>query len=121
MMRSVLPGDDAQRPRSRPLPAASGAWSSSAASRPELLTRQPSAFGHGPHLGPADVRVDTVAVAAIGAGDDILAPHDPSVGHNAIRDQCGGLDGRGLVSDDPRDVDLALGQLDVFPELPIQL
>src|SRR5262245_20533153 len=39
------------------LAAASQAWRSSAASRPELLTRQRGAFGYGPHLCPADVRV----------------------------------------------------------------
>ena len=72
------------------LAAASRAWRSSAASRPELVARQRGAFGHGPHLCPADVRVDAVAVPAIGAGDDVLAPHDPGVGHDAIRDQFGG-------------------------------
>ena len=76
------------------------------------MTRQRGAFGYGPHLCPADVRVDAVAVPTIGAGDDILAPHDPGVGQDTIRDQFGRLYGRRLVGDDPRNVDLALGQLD---------
>ena len=72
-----------------------------AASRPELFARQRGAFGHGPHLCPADVRVDAVAVPTIGAGDDIFAPHDPGVGQETIRDQFGGLYSRRLVGDDP--------------------
>src|SRR5262249_52699377 len=87
--------------------------------RPELLTRQLGAFSHGLHLFPTHVWGDSVSVSAIGAGDDVLTPHDPGVGQDAIRDQFGGFYGRCLVSDDPRDVDLALGKLDFFPEFPI--
>ncbi len=57
----------------------------SAASGPELLARQLDPLSHGPHLGPADVWVDSVAVPAIRAGDHVLAPHDPGVGQDAIR------------------------------------
>src|SRR5215475_15452193 len=93
-------------PCSPHLAAATRAWRRSGASGPELSTRQLRACGHGPHFCPADVRVDAVAVAAIGAGNDVFAPHDAGVGQDAIRYQFGGLDGRRLVGDDPRDVDL---------------
>ena len=53
--------------------------------------------------------MDASAETAIGTGDDILAPHHPGEGQDAVGDELGVLDGVGGVADDPRDQDLAVG------------
>ena len=61
------------------------------------------------------------AEAAIGAGDHVLATGDPGEIEDAVGDDLGMLDDIGGVADDARDQDLALGQFDVPPNLPLVL
>ena len=56
--------------------------------------------------------------AAIGAGDDILAPHEPREAQNAFGYEFGVLHDACAVADDARGQDLAFRQLDVLPDAP---
>ena len=59
--------------------------------------------------------------AAIGAGDDVLAPDQPGEAHDALGHQLGMLDDVGGVADDAGDQHLARRQLDAFPHPPFML
>ena len=80
---------------------------------------EPGAFNERLELGPRDLGVHASAEAAIGTGDDILASEHPGESQNAVRHKLGVLDDVGRVADDSGDQDLAFGQLDVLPDLPL--
>src|SRR6516165_8447374 len=86
--------------------------------RPQLFASEPGARDQCFELGPGELRMDAPAEAAIGAGNDVLAPHDAGKSQDAVGDELGMLDDVGGVADDPRDQDLALGQFDVLPNSP---
>ena len=77
--------------------------------RPQLLAREPGARDQRFELGPGELRMDASAEAAIGAGDDIFAPHHPGESPDAVGDELGVLDDVGGVADDTRDQDLPVG------------
>src|SRR4051812_38580091 len=55
---------------------------------PELLGGELRAFGEGFELGPDDRWVaDAGAEAAVGAGDNVFAAHEPSIADQALRHQ----------------------------------
>ena len=64
---------------------------------PQLPCRKAGAFGQSGELGPHDGGVDLASgrearKAAIGAGDNPLAPNDPREPPDALRDRLGMLD-----------------------------
>ena len=63
--------------------------------------------------------MDAPAEAAIGAGNDVLAPHDLGESQDAVGDELGVLDDVGGMADDTGDQDLPVGQLDVLPDSPL--
>ena len=65
--------------------------------------------------------MNPAAEAAIGAGDDVLAPYHPGEVEDAVGDDLGVLDDVGGVADDARDEDFSVGQLDVSPDFPLVL
>src|SRR5262245_28970871 len=80
---------------------------------PELARGETGAFAQARQLGPDDIRIDRGladpgAVAAIAAGDHVLAPDEPRITADALRDQLRVLDEIGLRLDDPRDQHLAV-------------
>src|SRR5215472_2898022 len=87
---------------------------------PELLAGQFAALRHGAELGPDDLLVTNPgADAAVGAGLDVLLADHAGVVDQPLRHQAGSLDQVGGVRDHARDKDLAVGELDVAPELPL--
>ncbi len=88
---------------------------------PQLAARELGAGNQCLELGPHQLRMDPAAEAAIGAGDDVLAPGDPGEIEDAVGDDLGMLDDVGGVADDARDQDLAFGQFDIPPHLPLVL
>src|SRR5262245_52049086 len=83
---------------------------------PKLLGCQPGALGEGGKLRPHHVGIDgrladPGAVAAVGAGDDVLAPDQPSVASDALGYQVGMLDEVRFGFDHARDQHFSLGQL----------
>src|SRR5215469_5633034 len=87
---------------------------------PELVAGQRAALGHGAQLGPDDLLVaDAGADATVGAGLDVLFANDAGVIDQPLGDQAGCLDQVGGVRDHAGDEDLAVGQLDVTPHLPL--
>ena len=65
--------------------------------------------------------MNPAAEAAIGAGDDVLAPYHPGEVEDAVGDDLRVLDDVGGVADDARDQDFSVGQLDVSPDFPLVL
>ena len=65
--------------------------------------------------------MDAAAEAAIGAGDDVLAPHQLGEAQDAVGDELGMLDHVGGVADDAGDQDLAGRQLHLAPHFPFVL
>src|SRR5271170_6723003 len=65
--------------------------------------------------------MNPAAETAIGAGDDVLAPGDSGEIEDAVGDDLGMLDDVGGVADNARDQDLAVGQFDIPPYLPLVL
>ncbi len=65
--------------------------------------------------------MDAAAETAVGCGDDVLASDQVGEADDAVGDQLGMLDDVGGVADDARKEDLAVGQLDVLPDLPFVL
>src|SRR5215470_12459953 len=105
------------------------AWSVSRATScpaPQLFCRQPRAFGQGCELGPHDGGMHLAGrreagEAAIGAGDNALAPHDLREPLDALRDRLGMLDKVRTMSDDAGDQRLPLRQPDPLPHSPFML
>src|ERR687897_2837810 len=90
---------------------------------PELLRSQAGALGEAGELGPDDVGVDGRLAdprtkAAVGSGDDVVAPDQPRVAADALGHQLGVLDEVGGRVDHPGDEYLAGWQLQVFEDLP---
>src|SRR5262245_7575638 len=90
---------------------------------PKLLARQPCPLGEGSKLCPHHVGIDCRladpgAVAAVGAGDDVLAPDQPSVASDALGDQVGMLDEVRFGFDHARDQHFSLGQLHPLEQGP---
>src|SRR5262249_10545618 len=79
------------------------------------------AFAQRLELGPTDLRVHTVAHAAVRAGDDVLFAHALRVLDDAVRHQLRVLHHVAAVAADAGDEDLAIRQLDVAPDLPLVL
>jgi len=65
--------------------------------------------------------VNPAAEAAIGAGDGVLAPYHPGEVEDAVGDDLRVLYDVGGVTDDARDQDFSVGQLDVSPDFPLVL
>ena len=65
--------------------------------------------------------MDPATEAAIGAGDDVLAPHHSGEVEDAVCDDLRVLDDVGRVADDARDQDFSVGQFDVSPDFPLVL
>src|ERR1700674_1747738 len=90
---------------------------------PKLLARDPSAFGHGLQLCPHDRGMNApvellLGEAAIGAGDDVLAPDEPGEPEEAVGHELWMLHDVRAVAYDAWGQYLAFGQLDVFPDSP---
>ena len=89
--------------------------------------RQPRALGERAELLPHHRRVHlgverrAGGEPAVRAGDDVLPADDPGVQLDGVGDQLGVLDVVGGVPEQARDEDLALGQRDVPPDLPLVL
>src|SRR5712691_10979987 len=100
-------------------------WSP-AGTGPELPGRQRGALRQGLEFGPHDGGMDagrkgTLGEAAVGAGNDVLPPDQPGVCREAPGDQLRVLDDVGRMGDDARDKELAVRELDLFPDLPLVL
>ena len=72
-------------------------------------------------LGPSDVRVNASAETAVGGGDNPLLADKVDKAKDALADGLGVLDHIGGVADDPRQDQLAVGKLNVLPDLPLVL
>src|SRR5262245_26400720 len=116
----------AATPGRTPIPAS--ARCATASSRADLVPkfpgREPRAFGERGELRPDHVGVDRGlshpgAIAAIAAGDDVLAPHPPRVASDALRHQFRVLDEVRLGFDDAGNEHLAGGQLDALEQRPL--
>src|SRR5439155_15402790 len=71
-------------------------------------------------LGPRDVWIYSVAIPTVRARDHILASHDVGIAHDPMGHEFRGLDGGSLVCDNARDVDLAIWELDVLPNVVVE-
>ena len=67
---------------------------------PKLLRGEAGAFGEAAQFGPGEVGMDPAAEAAIGAGDDVLAPDHPGEVEDAVGDYLRVLHDVGGVADD---------------------
>src|SRR5216684_5083847 len=90
---------------------------------PELARGEPGALGHAGEFGPDHGGIDRGlpdpgAVAAIAAGDDVLAADQLGVAGEALGDEFGMLDEIGLGFEDAGDEDLARRQLDRLEHRP---
>src|SRR3984893_4469175 len=70
------------------------------ASPPKLPAREACALGQRRQLCPGDLRMDAAAEAAIGAGNDVLAPDHVAVTHDAVGHHLRMLDNIGGVTHD---------------------
>src|SRR6516162_5076763 len=91
---------------------------------PQLLRREAGAFAQCRELGPYDGRMHfacgrEAGEAAIGAGDDILAPGGLREPCDALRDRLGMLDEIRAVCDDAGDKNLAFRQCYILPHPPL--
>src|SRR6516162_10975307 len=91
---------------------------------PQLLCRQPRPFAQCGELGPYDGRMHfargrEAGKAAIGAGDDILAPGGLREPRDALCDRLGMLDEIRAVCDDAGDKNLAFRQCYILPHPPL--
>src|SRR4029453_19306833 len=105
----------------RSTPAADSVFSS-----PQLLRRQPCAFGHAFELGPHHLRVHAgdgfrLREAPSPRRKDILAPEQLREPDDAIRNQPRMLDRGRVVRDDARHEDLSCRQFPLFPNPPLVL
>src|SRR6516225_3425401 len=87
---------------------------------PQLLCRQPRPFAQCGELGPYDGRMHfargrEAGKAAIGAGDDILAPDGFREARNALGNRLGMLDEIGAMRDDAGDKRLPSRKFDLLP------
>ena len=87
--------------------------------RPKLLARKPGTLDQRFELGPGELGMDASAETAIGASDNVLAPHHPGEGQDAVGNELVVLDDVGGMADHTRDQDLAVGQFDVLPNPPL--
>src|SRR5712692_9864651 len=92
--------------------------------RPELPRRNPRALRHRRQLRPHHVRIDRRladpgAVAAVAAGDDVLAADEFRVAADPLRDELRMLDEIGLRLEHAWDQHLALGELHGLEDLPL--
>src|SRR6266436_2292671 len=90
---------------------------------PELARGEPGALGHAGEFGPDHGGIDRGlpdpgAVAAIAAGDDVLAADQLGVAGEALGDEFGMLDEIGLGFEDAGDEDLARRQLQRLEHRP---
>src|SRR3984893_419135 len=90
---------------------------------PELARSEAGAFREAGELGPDDRRVDRGladpgTVAAITAGDDVLAADEIGIAGDALGNQFGVLDEIGLRLDDAGDQHLAIRQFHLLEDLP---
>src|SRR5215813_2894901 len=87
---------------------------------PEVLTGQLTALGHGAQFGPDDLLVaDPRTDAAVGACLNVFLADDAGVVNQSLGDQPGCFNQVGRMADDARDQDLAVGEPDVAPDLPL--
>src|ERR1700730_10041130 len=90
-------------------------------SPPKLPAREACALGQRRKLCPGDLRMDAAAEAAIGAGNDVLAPDHVGVTHDAgapprrWRENCGGVPHAAGNEQLPR------GHLHLLPPPPLML
>jgi hypothetical protein len=89
--------------------------------RPQFAGREVGASDERFELGPDKLWMNPAAEAAIRAGNDVLAPHDPGEIEDAVGDDLGMLDDVGGVADDTWKQDLAIWQLNIPPDLPLVL
>ena len=90
---------------------------------PEFARGEAGAFRHGREFRPNDGGIDRGltnpgAVAAIAAGDDVLASDEPGVTRDPLRDQLGMLDEVRFRFEHAGDEDLAFGQADALEKRP---
>src|SRR3981081_304326 len=93
---------------------------------PQLLAGDLRALDPRLELRPHDARVHLLRAgeggeAAIGAGDDVLAPDHLGVAPDTLGHQFGVLDQHSRVADDAGDERLALWQPGGLPQLPLML
>ena len=93
---------------------------------PQLLARQPRAFGQRFQLRPHNRGMHppverALREAAIGARDHVLAPQEFRVTHNALGHQFGMLDDIRRVADDAGDQNLPVRQFHILPDFPFVL
>ncbi len=88
-------------------------------SAPKLAARQSRALRESLELGPGDHRMDAAAEAAIGRGDDAFTADAFGEAQNALGDEFGVLHHAGGVTDDAGQNELAVGQFDVPPYIPL--
>src|SRR5262249_6643230 len=104
-----------------------GSSSDDGASRaPQPLRRQPRPLGEHTEFLPHDARMhargrEALREAAVNASDDILASHDLRVAQDPLGHQLRVLDAVRRVRDNTRNDDLALGKLEVLPDVILML
>src|SRR4030095_3790030 len=100
-------------------------WSP-AGTGPELLCRQSCPLRQGLELGPHDGvmharRKSPLREAAVSTSNHVLPPDQSGVGRDAPGDQFRVLDEVSRMGAAPGDEDLAVGELNIFPALPLML
>src|SRR5688572_13652616 len=94
---------------------------------PELASGQPGPLGQGRELQPGHARVGVVepdaggGEAAVGAGDDVLTPHEAGEADDALGDQLGVLHQVGGVADHARDEDHPVGRAELLEHVVLVL
>src|ERR1700759_36127 len=93
---------------------------------PEFFAGEPGALCECFKLCPHDARMHAaverpLSKAAVGPGNDILAPDELGVADDAFAHELRVLDHIGGMADDTRHQDLARRQFDVLPDAPFVL